>query len=65
MSLTKEMILWVENQVKCLGDGELAIYYSTHKNLNVKHPNFFDKFKAQTSFKEIIERGLEITDDVP
>lgn len=59
MSLTKEMIMAVEREVRTMGNSDLVIYHCTYKNQNVNYPNSFDRFRAETSLNEIYERGLE------
>ncbi len=59
MSLTKEMMMSVERDIKMFDSVELLIYYHTHKNLDKNHPNSYDRYKTEMSFEEIYERGLE------
>lgn len=59
MSLTKEMIMSVEREVRMLGDDDLLIYYHSYRSINNNHPNSYDRYKVETAFIEIYERGLE------
>jgi hypothetical protein len=59
MSLTKEMINSVTQEVELLDNNSLLVYYRTHKDLNNKYPNSFFKFKVETAFNEILNRGIE------
>lgn len=59
MSLTKEMIMSIDNQVKIFGNTELLIFHHTHRELYKSHPNSFDGYRIDRSYKEIVERGLE------
>lgn len=59
MSLTKEMIMSIEREVRMLGDTDLLIYYHSYRNINNNHPNSYDRYKVETAFIEIYERGLE------
>ena len=59
MSLTKEMIMGVEKQIQLMGTTELVMFYFNCRNQNIKYPNSYDKYREETSYKEIINRGIE------
>jgi len=59
MSLTKEMIVSIENEVKTLNDDMLKVYNTTYRDLNNKYPNSFFQFRIKQSDNELINRGYE------
>lgn len=59
MSLTKEMMFQVENEIQLFDNQSLINYYITHNQLNNQYPNSYYKFKAQSALEEIINRGIE------
>ncbi len=58
MSMTKEMIMSVDNEVSRFSNEELAIYYYTHCKIVQQHPNSYDRYKVTKSFQEIVDRGI-------
>ena len=59
MSLTKEMITSIENEISQFDNTDLVIYYHTYKHLNEQYPNSYYKFRVQASLNEIVNRGIE------
>lgn len=59
MSLTKEMIMHVENQIEHFDNVDLLIYYNTYKQLSKQHPNSYYDFMVKSAFNEILNRGIE------
>lgn len=58
MSLTKEMMIRVEDQVSCYDDKELVTYNNTYRDLNKHYPNSYYLYMVDKSAEEIIRRGL-------
>lgn len=59
MSLTKEMIMAVENEVESFDNNHLVMYYNTYKRMNQEYPNFYYSFKVEKALIEIMNRGIE------
>lgn len=59
MSLTKEIISHVENEVQSFTNESLVIYYRTYKDLNEKYPNSYFRFRVTAASSEIFNRGIE------
>ena len=59
MSLTKEMMLSVHNDVNSYNNEELLNYYSSYKYLNKMYPNSFYQYRIDKSLEEIMKRGIE------
>ena len=59
MSLTKEMMMSVENDIKSYNNEDLLNYYTSYKALNTAYPNSFYYYRASKSLEEIYRRGIE------
>lgn len=59
MSLTKEMMLCVHEEIKLYNNEELLNYHSSYKYLNKMYPNSFYQYRIDKSFEEIVSRGIE------
>ena len=59
MSLTKEMMVHIQEEVARLPDDLLVVYYHVRGELNSKYPCSFYKYEKQTAFDEIMRRGIE------
>jgi len=59
LSLTKEMMLSVEGDIKSYNNEELLNYYTSYKTLNKVYPNSFYNYRVTKSFEEICKRGIE------
>lgn len=62
MSLTKDMIMNIQNQVESFSDNDLLIYNSTYRELNNHHPNSYYRYMIDYSSEEILRRGLDEED---
>ncbi len=59
MSLTKEMIMSVDQEVECLNDEMLKVYNRTYLDFNKHYPNSFYEYRIKRSNEELINRGYE------
>lgn len=59
MSLTKEMIMSINQEVEYLNDEMLKVYNTTYSELNRDHPNSFYEYRIKRSNEELINRGYE------
>lgn len=59
MSLTKEMIMSIDQEVEILNDEMLKVYNTTYLELNRDHPNSFYEYRIKRSNEELINRGYE------
>lgn len=62
MSLTKEMIIGIDEEIVNFNDEELITYNRSYYILNSKYPNSFFKYRVDRSNSELINRGLDPTD---
>lgn len=60
MSLTKEMMIKIEEEVEGYSDAELLNYHYSYSSLNKHYPNSYYLFRIQKSLLEINCRGLDI-----
>lgn len=59
MSLTKEMIIRVEEEIQTFDDTELLNYHYTYNSLNRHYTNSYYIFRINRSLEEINRRGLD------
>ena len=59
MSLTKEMIMLIDDEVKMLDDDLLKVYNNTYRILYKDHPNSFFDYRIKKSNEEMITRGID------
>lgn len=60
MSLTKEMIIQIEEGVQNYSDMDLLNYHYSYKSLNSYYPSSYYSYSVQKSLEEINRRGLDI-----